>query len=256
MLTALCSVVIAAQLTAGAHALRLSSRRYVWFAALTLVLSLEAAGAVILRLGTDNYMWFWIGIQPAKYAAMGFAALEIVRRLPEHFGNRLGAYGKNVFVRALQASLLLSVLSAFIEVSLVPPVKHSALVLRVTIGFARIFQFLLAVLLALIAWEVYLTQVRLSRNLLRHAMLFATYLWTHVALYLIRNLLTTTARASATALNDAMLVFDATLFAAWVVLLRPAGESLPSKTSDSPEEVAALHAITDRFRQTLRRIVR
>ena len=249
MLTALTVAVIVAQLAAGAALLRISVRHYASLAALMAVLSVEAAGALLFSPHSSAYLWFWMALQPAKYALVALVAFQMIRRLPEHYGPRLGRFGRDILLQSLQLALLISLASGLIE-ALYARSEYGAPWLPFAFAFGRVFMVLAAVVLALIAWWVYRSGVRLSRNLPRHAGLFAAYLWTHMIVYLTRNLLGNRASYQ---LDELMLLADILLSVSWIALLAPAGEALPPKIEHTPDQLAALDARADALTRALKK---
>ena len=164
MLTALTIAAIVAQFAAGARLLAVSRRHYSAFFALFALLSIAAAGAVFLNPGTISYLWFWIALQPLKLALMALAAIELIRRVPEHYGPKPGRLGRDILFRSLQFAILIALASAVLEARYAHN-SYAAPWLPFTVTFERVFRPLVALLLILTARWVYASRVRLSRNL-------------------------------------------------------------------------------------------
>jgi len=234
-MTTLCIAVIVVTMAAAMRLLA-TSRRYVSAAGLLFAGGIEAAGALWFPPASNAYMWFWVAMQPCKAVLLLFACGEIIARVPEHYGPSIRNVGRRKLSLAIQAAAAITVISSLIDAAV--PRGHNLRVVLAMLTCDRMCYSLTGIVLLVIARDVWLSRVRLSRNLVLHAGLFSLYVWVHVALVLGRSLAPN--NDIVTLLNDSMLVADIAICGAWLWLIRPRGEALPPKIHHTEAELAAL----------------
>jgi hypothetical protein len=225
-MTALCIAVIVFEMVAAMRLLS-TSRRYISVSGLLFAGGVEAAGALYLPLASKTYMWFWVAMQPCKAAFMLFACREIIARIPEHYGFSIRNVGRQKLSLAIHIAAALTVISSLIDAAVRR--GHNLPVVSITLAGTRMCYSLVGIVVLLIARDVWLSRIRLSRNLVIHAGLFSLYVWTHVVLLLGRSLALTASNDMVALLSAVMLGTDMAICGAWVCFIRRRGEALPPK---------------------------
>jgi len=236
-MTALCIAVIVFEMAAAMRLLT-TSRRYVSVSGLLLANAVEAAGALYLPLASRTYMWFWVTMQPCKAVFLLLACREIIARIPEHYRFSIRNVGRRRLSLAIHVAAATTIISSLIDAAVRRGTNLP--VVPVTLTGTRMCYSLVGIVVLLIARDVWLSRIRLSRNLVVHAGLFSLYVWTHVVLLVGRSLALTASNDIVALLSAALLGTDIAICGAWLCLIRRRGEALPPKRRLSDAEEAFL----------------